>query len=229
MSLSRQMLVRALAYWAGLLCSAAAFAQSGGGYDVTRSTIDGGGAMFSTGGGYRLGGTIGQPDAGALSGGTYALAGGFWSAASAAATPTATSTETATRVPNATNTPSPSTTTAPTTTPPPVVTATLTITPGTAPPMTLTATPSTTATAAPSGSTTPTPTPTPTVSPCACVGDCRLDGTVTIDEIVVMVNLALGNPTDMECPAADCNGDGKVTVDEIITAVNNALNGCSPP
>jgi hypothetical protein len=53
-------------------------AQSGGGYDLTWSTIDSGGAMFSTGGGYTLGGTIGQADAGVLSGGGYTLAGGFW-------------------------------------------------------------------------------------------------------------------------------------------------------
>jgi hypothetical protein len=40
-----------------------------------------GGYMFSAGGGYGLRGTIGQPDAGLLSGGSYALAGGFWSGA----------------------------------------------------------------------------------------------------------------------------------------------------
>ena len=57
----------------------AATAQSGGGYDLTWSTIDGGGYMVSTGGSYSLGGTIGQPDAGALGGGSYTLAGGFWS------------------------------------------------------------------------------------------------------------------------------------------------------
>lgn len=55
-----------------------ALAQSGGGYDLTWNTIDGGGATFSTGGGYSLGGTIGQPDAGTLSGGGYTLGGGFW-------------------------------------------------------------------------------------------------------------------------------------------------------
>jgi hypothetical protein len=53
-------------------------AQSGGGYDLTWNTVDGGGATFSSGGSYTLGGTIGQPDAGALSGGSYTLAGGFW-------------------------------------------------------------------------------------------------------------------------------------------------------
>ena len=55
-----------------------ASAQTGGGYDLTWNSIDGGGATFSTGGGYSLGGTIGQADAGAASGGAYSLRGGFW-------------------------------------------------------------------------------------------------------------------------------------------------------
>jgi hypothetical protein len=58
-----------------------AYAQSGGGYDLTWSTIDGGGYMFSTGGNYSLGETSGQPDAGAPGGGSYTLAGGFWNGA----------------------------------------------------------------------------------------------------------------------------------------------------
>ena len=51
--------------------------QAGSGYDLTWSTIDGGGMMFSTGGGYSLGGTIGQPDAGVMNNGGYSLTGGF--------------------------------------------------------------------------------------------------------------------------------------------------------
>jgi hypothetical protein len=53
-------------------------AQSGGTYDLTWITIDGGGAMNLAGGTYTLSGTVGQFDAGAQSGGTYALNGGFW-------------------------------------------------------------------------------------------------------------------------------------------------------
>jgi hypothetical protein len=34
--------------------------------------------MYSIGGGYELAGTIGQPDAGVLTGGGYTLGGGFW-------------------------------------------------------------------------------------------------------------------------------------------------------
>ena len=52
-------------------------AGDGGPYNLTWSTIDGGGST-STGGVYAVSGTIGQPDAGTMSGGNYAIAGGFW-------------------------------------------------------------------------------------------------------------------------------------------------------
>jgi hypothetical protein len=48
------------------------------GYSIEWYTIDGGGAMNSSNGSYSLSGTIGQPDAGALNGGSYTLNGGFW-------------------------------------------------------------------------------------------------------------------------------------------------------
>jgi hypothetical protein len=48
------------------------------GYTLDWWTVDGGGAVSSTGGSYNLDGSIGQPDAGTSSGGTYSLAGGFW-------------------------------------------------------------------------------------------------------------------------------------------------------
>jgi len=68
------LLLTALLFW----LSSNAQAQSGGGYDLSWSTIDGG-ATFSSGGSYSLGGTIGQADAEAmLSGGSYTLSGGFW-------------------------------------------------------------------------------------------------------------------------------------------------------
>jgi len=61
-----------------LLAAVPVLAQSGGGYDLTWSTVDGGGMTFGTGAGYTLGGTAGQADAGILTGGGYTLAGGFW-------------------------------------------------------------------------------------------------------------------------------------------------------
>ena len=62
-----------------LLLSATALASTVQSYAISWWTVDGGGATVSTGGGYSLGSTIGQPDAGVLAGGSYALAGGFWS------------------------------------------------------------------------------------------------------------------------------------------------------
>jgi hypothetical protein len=51
-------------------------------YDLSWWTVDGGGdTALSTGAGYTLGGTIGQPDAGVLMGDDYTLAGGFWGGA----------------------------------------------------------------------------------------------------------------------------------------------------
>jgi hypothetical protein len=64
-----------------LLLASVALARSGDSYDLSWWTVDGGGYTFSTGGGYALGGTAGQPDAGVLSGGGYTLAGGFWGGA----------------------------------------------------------------------------------------------------------------------------------------------------
>jgi hypothetical protein len=62
----------------------------------------------------------------------------------------------------------------------------------------------------------------------ACVGDCHQDGAVTIDEILTMVNIALGSLPVQQCMAGDVDGDGAVTVDEIVAAVNAALTGCPP-
>ncbi|MFI5364735.1 MAG: proprotein convertase P-domain-containing protein, partial [Candidatus Binatia bacterium] len=59
-----------------------------------------------------------------------------------------------------------------------------------------------------------------------CVGDCNCNGRVTIDEILTMVNIALGNTDVSVCPAGDPNADARVTIDEILTAVNDALNMC---
>jgi len=49
----------------------------GTGYDISWFTVDGGGGL-SGDGSYALTGTVGQPDAGALTGDVYTLAGGFW-------------------------------------------------------------------------------------------------------------------------------------------------------
>src|SRR5215471_4283969 len=64
----------------------AAHAQTGGNFDLTWSTIDGGGGT-STGGQFSMSGTVGQPDAGKRTGGQFTLEGGFWSGVSVIQTP----------------------------------------------------------------------------------------------------------------------------------------------
>jgi hypothetical protein len=58
-----------------------ALALASNGYDLSWWTADGGGGGL-TSSSYTLSGTAGQPDASVLTGGSYSLAGGFWSVAS---------------------------------------------------------------------------------------------------------------------------------------------------
>jgi hypothetical protein len=77
----------------------------------------------------------------------------------------------------------------------------------------------------PTGSATATPTPTPTPPESACVGDCDGSGEVTVDEVITMVNITLGNTQPSDCP----NGipvDADVDITLIVRAVNNALGVC---
>lgn len=69
-----------------VLGAAAAHAQSGGAYELSRSTHSGGGLIPVTGGAYALGGSIGQADAGVLTGGEFSIVGGFWGSATTATT-----------------------------------------------------------------------------------------------------------------------------------------------
>jgi hypothetical protein len=55
-------------------------------YSIDWFTIDGGGGT-STGGVYSVSGTIGQADAGTMSGGNFTLDGGFWGIIAAVQTP----------------------------------------------------------------------------------------------------------------------------------------------
>jgi hypothetical protein len=60
----------------------------------------------------------------------------------------------------------------------------------------------------------------------ACIGDCDDSTTVTVDELVAGVSIALGLLDPAECPQFDEDGSNSVTVDELVKGVNNALNGC---
>ena len=134
-------------------------------------------------------------------------------------TPTSTSTVTVTatytRTSTSTGTPSNTPTNAPTV----PLTATLTATSTN----TLTQTPTMTPVA------TITHTPTQTVSPTStlrpCVGDCNGSNQVTIDELIIMVHIALDNAQPPVCPHGVPSG-AEVDIALIIQAVNNALTGC---
>ena len=84
-----------------------------------------------------------------------------------------------------------------------------------------TSTPAQTATSIPPASATPVPTNTPS----RCVGDCDGSGSVTVDEAITLVNIALGNALPSSCPAGVPSG-AAVNIALIIQAVNNALGGC---
>ena len=100
-----------------------------------------------------------------------------------------------------------------------------------------TPTPTATDTPVPTDTETPTATPTnPTVEATptptsqgggGCTGDCDSSDSVTVDEIVRGVNIALGNRPVEDCLKFDRDDSGTVTVDEIVDAIANALNGCA--
>ena len=50
---------------------------------------------------------------------------------------------------------------------------------------------------------------------------------MTVDELIVGVNLFLEELPLDACPAFDVNGDGVVLVNEFVTAVNSALGPCA--
>lgn len=61
-----------------------------------------------------------------------------------------------------------------------------------------------------------------------CPGDCDGDRVVTVDELVVGVQIALNRQDAIPCLAFDLDGDGDVAVDEVIRAIDAVLAGCSP-
>lgn len=62
-----------------------------------------------------------------------------------------------------------------------------------------------------------------------CPGDCNRNTIVTVDELIVAVNLALGSDqvSMNSCLSADTDLDYSVSVDEILKAVDRSLRGCT--
>ena len=154
--------------------------------------------------------------------------------ATAAPTSTPTHTPTATAIPTATATPTPSSSATSTATPTRTSFSTFTPTATSTPSNTSTVTATSTATTTQTASATPTRTLTATASATQtetpmvadCIGDCGGAGTVTVADLLTMVNIALGDAPISACRVGDPDGDGQITVNEILQAVGNALNGC---
>ncbi len=78
--MGRKFGLRALLVLGLLLLVGSVVVWAAGGYDLSWWTVDGGGGR-SSGGAYTLRGTVGQPDAGEMTGGSFRLVGGFWGGA----------------------------------------------------------------------------------------------------------------------------------------------------
>lgn len=132
-------------------------------------------------------------------------------------------TRTFTRPPQATNTPQPTNTLRPTNT----------VQPTSTPPPTNTlrpaSTPQPTNTLRPTNTPRPTRTPRPTAAPSTCAVDCNADGRVTVNELVVGINIVLGQAAISTCAVFDANDNGVIAINEVVAAVNNALTGCVEP
>ena len=59
-----------------------------------------------------------------------------------------------------------------------------------------------------------------------CVGDCNLNRLVTVDELVLGVNISLERQDLELCTPFDPDGDGRVEVNELVQGVNNSLGSC---
>ncbi len=59
-----------------------------------------------------------------------------------------------------------------------------------------------------------------------CGGDCDGSAAVTVNELVLMVAIALDTAEISQCAAADGDGNDRITIDELVRAVSHALHGC---
>ena len=102
----------------------------------------------------------------------------------------------------------------------PTATASMSATPSIEASATNTATPTMPVTSTP---TAPMPTATATA---VCSGDCNSNGVVSMDELLLGVELALGSPSAGTCPALNLDGDPQVSIEELVRAVRAENGGC---
>lgn len=85
--------------------------------------------------------------------------------------------------------------------------------------------PTPTETPDPTATATATPSVTPSSTVAVCIGNCSGDGAVTVDELVSLLNIALGAKPASVCPEGIPTG-AAVDVALLVRAVANALGGC---
>ena len=64
-----------------------------------------------------------------------------------------------------------------------------------------------------------------TTAPAVCVGDCDSSGTVSVDEVITLLTIALGNAQPSAC-LRGVPGGSAVDIALIIQAVDGVLHGC---
>jgi Zn-dependent metalloprotease len=62
--------------------------------------------------------------------------------------------------------------------------------------------------------------------PGICVGDCSANGLVTTNEIVLGINVALGQKPLDACRTFDADRDGAISIAELLKSVVDAMDGC---
>jgi uncharacterized repeat protein (TIGR01451 family) len=60
-----------------------------------------------------------------------------------------------------------------------------------------------------------------------CLADCNQDRAVMVNEMVLLVDVAMGGSDLIECIPGNRNADVVITVDELVGAVQTALKGCT--
>jgi hypothetical protein len=63
-------------------------------------------------------------------------------------------------------------------------------------------------------------------STAACAGDCNGNGTVTVDELLTLANVALGTASPSACAASGMAGQSQITVEDVVAGAKSALQGC---
>jgi hypothetical protein len=132
-------------------------------------------------------------------------------------TPTLTVTPTRTSTPTRTATPSPTRTRTPTPTPTPTTTRT--------------PTPSLTRTPTPLPTVAPTSTPTPAPTPDGLLGDCVLDNSIDVFDVLATIDIVLQRTTPTSAEAVRCDDDctGSIDVFDVLMSIDTVLGRIAQP